>query len=408
MGLQHLPRQLARAVMERCDALGRISDEAGVLTRTFLSPAMRRCNETVASWMRSAGAEVREDAVFNLIGRWPSANPKAKTLLLGSHLDTVRNAGKYDGPLGVLVALAAVEKLRGARTALPFHLEVIGFADEEGARFQTTYLGSRALAGTLTARDLDRIDSAGIALRDSGIGDIKTARRKRSEMLAYAEVHIEQGPVLEADRSALGVVSAIAGQTRSRLTFTGRAAHAGTTPMNLREDALCGAAEFILAAENFARSGLLATVGAVQVAPGVSNVIPAEVALTLDIRHARDALRIDACRRLRRSAEQIAARRKLRVKWSVLQDTGTVDGDDTLTKMMRASVRAVQKRARLLPSGAGHDAAALSALCPVTMLFVRCKKGVSHHPDESVTEPDVARAIAALSDFILRLKSERE
>ena len=394
--------------MERCEALGGISDEPGALTRTFLSPAMRRANKMVGGWMRDAGLTVREDAISNLIGQWRSENPKPRTLLLGSHLDTVRNAGKYDGPLGVLVALAAVEQLRRSGTTLPFHVEVIGFADEEGARFQTTYLGSRALAGTLTAGDLRRTDAAGVTLRDSGIGDIKAARRKRGELLAYAEVHIEQGPVLEAERLALGIVSAISGQTRARLMFTGRATHAGTTPMNLRKDALCAAAEFITAVENFAAGGLVATVGSMRVEPNISNVVPAEAILTLDVRHQRDAVRLDACRRLRKLAERIAGRRKVALVWTAVQETRTVECDERLTKQMRAAVGKVQDRARLLPSGAGHDAAAMAAICPVTMLFVRCKKGISHHPDESVTEPDVAKAIAALTHFILRLKAEHE
>jgi allantoate deiminase len=394
--------------MERCDALGAISDEPGALTRMFLSPAMRRANKTVGEWMRAAGLTVREDGITNLIGTWRSENRNAKTLLLGSHLDTVRNAGKYDGPLGVLVALAAAEQLRGRGTELPFHLEVIAFADEEGARFQTTYLGSRALAGTLPAADLRRTDTTDISLRDSGIGDIKAARRKRGELLGYGEVHIEQGPVLEAERLALGVVSAISGQTRARLRFTGRAAHAGTTPMNLRKDALCAAAEFITAVENFAGRGLVGTVGSARVQPDISNVVPAEALLTLDVRHQTDAVRVDAARRLRKLAERIAARRKLSLTWSTLQETRTVECDDRLTKLMRTVVGKVQDRARMLPSGAGHDAAAMAAICPVTMLFVRCKKGISHHPDESVSEADVAKAIAALTEFILLLKAEHE
>ncbi|MDP9290924.1 MAG: M20/M25/M40 family metallo-hydrolase, partial [Verrucomicrobiota bacterium] len=214
--------------MQRCDALGKISDEPDRLTRTFLSPAMRRANELVGNWMREAGLAVREDAVCNLIGRSSSSRPKAKTLLLGSHLDTVRDAGKYDGPLGVLVALACVEHLRAMRISLPFHVEIAGFADEEGVRYQSTYLGSRALAGTLSERDLSRTDESGVALRDSGIDDVRIARRKRSDFIGYAEVHIEQGPVLEAEGLALGVVNAISGQTRARVEFIGSAGHAGT------------------------------------------------------------------------------------------------------------------------------------------------------------------------------------
>lgn len=390
--------------MERCEALGKISDEPDRLTRTFLSPAMRQANQLVGSWMREAGLEVREDALFNLIGRWPSQNPKARTFILGSHLDTVRDAGKYDGPLGVFVALAAIEQLRASKMELPFHLEVIGFSDEEGVRFQSTYLGSRALAGTLTARDLNSMDRDGVALRDSGIGDVGTARRKRSEIMGYAEVHIEQGPVLESKRLALGVVTAISGQTRTRVEFIGRASHAGTTPMHLRRDALAAAAEFIGAVERRARSGLVATVGEIRVAPGASNVVPGAATVSLDVRHQRDAARTTACRDLRARAKRIAKKRKLTLKWSTFQETKTVDCDPALTKNLQASVSAIQKRSLLLPSGAGHDAAAMAALCPIAMLFVRCKDGISHHPDESVSEADVAEAVATLTNFLLGIK----
>ena len=264
--------------MRRCAELGTVSDEAGGLTRTFHSPAMQRANALVGSWMRATGLEVREDGAFNLIGRWSCANPRAKTLLLGSHLDTVRDAGKYDGALGVLAGLAVVERLKSAGITLPFHVEVIGFSDEEGVRYQTTYLGSRAFAGTLTKRDLSLIEEKGLG----------RAKRDRREFLGYIEVHIEQGPVLEAENLAVGAVSGIAGQSRVRVEFIGRAGHAGTTPMNLRRDALCAAAEFILAVE---RCGVTATVGQIAVQPGASNVIPGHVVLCLDVRHPRDARR---------------------------------------------------------------------------------------------------------------------
>ena len=223
---------LARLVMQRCDALGQITDEPGKLTRTFASPAMRRANKLVGAWMREAGLQVREDAAFNLLGRWNSSKRGAKTFLLGSHLDTVRDAGKYDGPLGVLTAIASVQLLRKRKVKLPFNLEVVGFSDEEGVRYQTTYLGSRALAGTLTAADLARIAEK----------QIITAKRPRGEFIGYAEVHIEQGPVLEKNNLPVGVVTAIAGQSRLCVEFHGVAGHAGTVPMNLRQDALAGAA----------------------------------------------------------------------------------------------------------------------------------------------------------------------
>jgi allantoate deiminase len=401
VGLQHLSRELilresskaARLVMDRCDELGAISDEEGRLTRTFHLPAMQRVNALTGSWMRAAGLEVWEDAAFNIFGRWKSPAPRARTLLLGSHLDTVRDAGKYDGPLGVLVALAAVSILRAPGGELPFSVEIVGFSDEEGTRYQTTYLGSRAVAGTLRTADLAVIEEKGIA----------RARRGAREFLAYIEVHIEQGPMLESAGMPLGVVSGIGGQSRVRLEFVGRAGHAGTTPMAMRRDALCAAAEFVLAVE---RCGITATVGEIEVEPGASNVIPARVVMSLDARDLSDARRRRAISQLRGTAAAIARRRGLQVKWKAVQETATVRCDAQLRRCIAAAVRRQQGKALVLPSGAGHDAAAIAALCPMAMLFVRCRRGISHHPDESVKAGDVAQAIAALCDVILQLKKK--
>ena len=374
--------------MHRCDELGLITDEPGRLTRTFASPAMRRANQLVGAWMREAGLKVREDSAFNLLGRWNSAQRGAKTLLLGSHLDTVRDAGKYDGPLGILTAIAAVQLLRERGVKLPFHLEVVGFSDEEGVRYQTTYLGSRALAGTLTAADLARIQEK----------QIVKARRNKKEFFGYAEVHIEQGPVLEKNNLPVGVVTAIAGQSRLRVEFTGFAGHAGTVPMNLRHDALAGAAELILATEG---CGVLGTVGKLEVAPGASNVIPGHAVLTLDVRDQNDARRLAAERSLRAKAQAIARRRGLKLAWTRVQQTAAVPCDKTLTQIFSESVARRGLEVLKLPSGAGHDAVALSAICPVAMLFVRCKKGISHNPSESVKAGDVRVAVEVLADFIL-------
>ena len=320
----------------------------------------------------------------------PAARPGAKTLLLGSHLDTVINAGKYDGPLGVLAALAAVELLRAASVELPFHVEIVGFSDEEGVRYQTTYLGSRAMAGTLTARDLEIVEEKGI----------EAAKRDPADILAYAEVHIEQGPVLEAAGVALGAVNGIAGQTRARVEFTGSAGHAGTTPMEMRRDALCAAAEFILKVE---RCGVTATVGQIEAEPGASNVIPGRVTLSVDVRHLADAQRLDAVEDLEARAAAIARRRGVTLQWTTVQQTASVICDPRLSELMHAAAIRHEPRAPALPSGAGHDAAAIAAICPVAMLFVRCKAGLSHHPDESVDEADASKAVAALADFIRSL-----
>ena len=376
--------------MRRCDELGSVTDEPGKVTRTFASPAMRRANKLVGSWMRDAGLQVREDAAFNLLGRLESKKRGAKTFLLGSHLDTVRDAGKFDGPLGVLTAIAAVQSLRERGVKLPFNVEVVGFSDEEGVRYQTTYLGSRALAGTLTAADLARINEK----------QIIKAKRAHGEFLGYAEVHIEQGPVLEKHNLPVGIVTAIAGQSRLRVEFTGFAGHAGTVPMNLRHDALAGAAELVLAVEN---CGVLGTVGKLEVAPGASNVIPGHAALTLDVRDQNDTRRLAAVRSLHAKAKAIAKRRGLKLTWTPVQQTAAVQCDKTLTQIFSKSVAQRGLQVLKLPSGAGHDAAALSVICPVAMLFVRCKGGISHNPAESVKTADVAPAIGVLADFVQTL-----
>jgi allantoate deiminase len=444
-------KQLVRMLGE----LGRVTDEPGRLTRTFLSPAMKRANALVARWMKEAGLTVRVDSVGNLIGRLP-AGPElvegkadvpvgaplvgargrrraaplhAKTLLLGSHLDTVRDAGKYDGPLGVLLPIVVLAELKRRGVTLPFHVEVLGFSEEEGIRFASAYLGSKGYCGKLTAADLKLRDADGVTIgevleRWNGLTTRRSKRvgvnalhlkaaHKRSELLGYLEVHIEQGPVLEAKKMAVGVVSAIAGQSRFKLTWTGRAGHAGTTPMALRRDALIGAAEFALATEKLARStagpalsqsnGLVATVGSLMVSPGAANVIPGQVVHTLDVRHARDSARRAALFQLGRVAAAIARKRKLKVAWQRTQENGAVDCSPRLTTQLERSVKAVQGRSISLVSGAGHDGVVVSALAPVAMLFVRCRGGLSHHPDEYASPKDLDVALRVMIDFLQRL-----
>jgi allantoate deiminase len=402
----------AKLLVRYLDELAQITDEPGKLTRTFLSPAMRRASARVAEWMRAAGLATREDTTGNLIGRLESpAGARARTLLLGSHLDTVRDAGRFDGALGVLLSIVALAELRRRGVALPFAVEVLGFSEEEGVRFASAYLGSKGYTGQLRDADLNFTDAEGVTIRaaleahnGAPFALPKPAHRK-SDLLGYVEVHIEQGPVLEARKLAVGVVTAIAGQTRAKLVFNGHAGHAGTTPMNLRRDALAGAAEFTLAAESLAKRtpGLVATVGTMAVAPGAANVIPAEAAFSLDLRHPRDAVRRSALRRLRGIAERIARRRKLTLAWTTTQDNAAVTCSPALATALTASVRAVQGRSLALPSGAGHDAVVLSALTPVAMLFVRSRAGLSHHPDEYSSPADLGVALDVLIDFIERL-----
>ncbi len=404
----------ARAVMDRIEILAGFSEEPGRLTRRFASSAMRRANEAVGAWMWAAGMVVRQDSIGNLIGRYEASHAGAKTLILGSHLDTVRDAGKYDGPLGVLVALACVERLHVRRELLPFAIEIIAFADEEGLRYHTTYLGSKVVAGCFDPQDLALTDEDGIpmaeAIRAFG-GDpeaLEAEKRAAGDLLGYCEVHIEQGPVLEAQNLPLGIVSAIGGQSRLAATFAGEPGHAGTLPMNLRRDALCAAAAFILAVESLARNrtGLVATVGRIKAEPGAANVVPGRVILSLDVRHQEDQVREDAVQRLRKQAEGIGVARQISLGWQVLQENKAVPSDPWLAAKLAQAIEARGYRALYLPSDAGHDVVALANLTRVAMLFVRCKGGVSHNPAESVIPEDVAVAIEALEHFLNLLAND--
>ena len=354
------------------------------------------------------------DNIGNLRGRYEGANGARTTLLLGSHLDSVRDAGKYDGPLGVLVAIAVVQSLHDRGVRLPFAVEVVAFADEEGLRYGTTYLGSKALAGTFDNADLHRTDSSGLtmaeAIRDFG-GDpqrISEDRWDGGELLGYIEVHIEQGPVLESRLLPVGVVSAIAGQSRYQLTFTGKAAHAGTTPMDHRKDALVAAAMFVQAVAELAEreAGLVATVGQLTVHPGAANVVPGEVMLSLDVRHSNDADRVEASKQLIDASKAIASRRAIAVTVKHISENARVSCSPHLASVLARAVLDLGHMAIPLPSGAGHDAVVMAGLTEIAMLFVRCKDGVSHNPAESVDEADVAVAIAVLDRFLELLAAE--
>jgi allantoate deiminase len=400
-----------RELVRRLELLGRVSDDAERLTRTFLSPAMRRANSQVGDWMREAGLVVREDAVGNLVGRLAAANPKAPTLVVGSHLDTVRDAGRFDGPLGVLLGIAAVEVLRRSRIELAYSLEVVGFSEEEGVRFGSAYLGSKGYTGTLRARDLALRDRDGVSIRQAleefggGRFSVPKPAHRRRDLLGYLEIHLEQGPVLEAAGLPVGVVTAIAGQTRLRFTWTGKAGHAGTTPMALRRDALAGAAEFVLVAEALARRtpGLMATVGSLETRPGAPNVIPGTVQHTLDVRHEQDRVRNKALADLLRTAQRIADSRRLSVISESTQANDATPCAPLLSRRLAASVAARGISPLRLPSGAGHDGVVMAALTPIAMLFVRCRDGLSHHPDEFVAPRDLAVALEVTVDFLERM-----
>jgi allantoate deiminase len=405
----------AATAMQRCEVLGHCSEEQDRLTRPFASHAMRQAHDHVIAWMREAGMTTQTDNIGNLRGRYEGVSDGAGTLLLGSHLDSVRDAGKYDGPLGVIVATATVQRLHDRGSRLPFAIEVVGFADEEGLRYGTSYLGSRALAGVFDLTDLNLTDKQGVTMADAirafG-GDpslLPEDRWRGGRPLGYCEVHIEQGPLLEARSLPVGVVSTITGFSRSGLAFTGKAAHAGTTPMDRRHDALAAAAEFVLAAEADARAtdGLVATVGQLALSPGAMNVVPGQVVLSLDVRHHDDGVRAHHVRQLLQVARNIATRRGLLVESKPIDEEDSIECSPRLTSILARAVEELGHPVIELPSGAGHDAVVMSGITDVAMLFVRCKGGVSHHPAESVTEEDLAVAIDALSKFLELLAREQ-
>lgn len=400
----------AQRVMSRCDALAEITETPGQLTRVYLSPEHLRANQLVAEWMQAVGMKTWTDSVGNVCGRYEGVNPDAPALLLGSHLDSVRNAGRYDGPLGVLTAIETVTYLHQNAIRLPMAVEIVGFADEEGTRFGITLLGSRGLTGTWPDGWLERTDAQGIsvasAMREVGLDPQKLldARRFPEDFCAYLELHIEQGPCLQSADLPLGVVTAINGARRLNCGFTGYAGHAGTVPMGQRQDALTAAAEWTLAIESItsAKGGnVVATVGHIEALPGAVNVIPGQVNLSLDVRGPQDEPLNALLAELLAKAQEIAARRGLTFNAEQFYSIDATACEPALQQRFADSVASLQGRSLSLPSGAGHDAIAIAECWPVAMLFVRCKDGVSHHPDESVTVEDVAVATQAYITTLL-------
>ncbi|WP_454121619.1 allantoate amidohydrolase [Kosakonia sp. Marseille-Q7440] len=396
----------AGRVMARCDALAQLSESSEGLTRVYLSSEHLQANALVAQWMQQAGMTTWQDAVGNICGRYEAALPGAQALLLGSHLDTVRNAGRYDGMFGVLAAIEVVDALNRAGLRGAQAIEIIGFADEEGTRFNIALLGSRGLTGSWPASWLACEDAQGVsvaqalALAGLSADAIFAAQRPVADFSAYLELHIEQGPVLEQEDLALGVVSAINGAHRLHARFTGEAGHAGTVPMRHRRDALAAAAEWLLFIEQTTQAfapDIVATVGTLQCEPGAVNVIPGAVSLTLDIRSPQDEARDALLQRLLAQAEVIATRRGVSFSHEIFYTIAATPCDEALRAQLTDAVREVQGRTMLLPSGAGHDAIAIAERWPSAMLFVRCAGGISHHPAESVAEDDVAQALRAFS-----------
>ncbi len=394
--------------LQRIQELAKITDCEGELTRLCLSPGMREANELVRGWMDDAGMITRTDAAGNLIGRYGTG---ARALCIGSHLDTVRNAGRFDGALGVLAGIACVEAVRESKLSLPFQIEVAAFCDEEGVRFQTAYLGSAFFNGRFDPAWLALEDDAGVSIADAlrawGADPDAIVREQAPprDLLGYVEMHIEQGPVLERADRACGVVHSICGQSRIHVVIEGKAGHAGNTPMNARQDALVAAALVVTETERCARAGedLRATVGALHVEPNAANVIPGRVTFSLDIRHSVDDARDEAIRSIRALTESVCRERGLALTWTVRQETGTVQCDAGLTSLLESALTETQGDAPVLVSGAGHDAVSFRETCPIALLFVRCKDGLSHHPEESVTAGDIEAAEHALLQFVQAL-----
>jgi hydantoinase/carbamoylase family amidase len=397
-------------IVDRCVALAALTEEPDVMTRTFLTPMHKAANEKVAGWMREAGMTAQQDAIGNMVGRYEGTKPDAPVVMIGSHLDTVRNGGRYDGIMGVITGIAVVEALHKAGRRLPFAVEVVGFGDEEGVRFDATLIGSRAIAGTLPSSILQAKDAEGTtlakALTEFGLDPKKVndVVRHRGDLLAYLEVHIEQGPVLERENLPLGVVTAICGATRRRFHFTGEAGHAGTVPMNARKDALVGAAEAVLAAEAVGREhGIVATVGRIAAEPGAINVVPGGASFTLDLRADADTKRAAALADLDTRINQIAKRRSLAMTAETFHDAPASPCAPHLQELFGGAIESLGFKSIKLPSGAGHDGMAMVAIAPIGMLFVRCAKGISHNPAEAVIADDVGLGALALSAALEKL-----
>ena len=397
----------ARTIAE-CRLIATMTEEPGRITRRFLTPPMKAVHAHLRARMESLGMSVHMDAAGNLRGLWQPSGSSPRRLILGSHIDTVPDAGAFDGVLGVTIALEWVALAQ--ELALDLAIEVIAFSEEEGVRYGLPYLGSRAVAGRFDPSLLTLIDTEGVtveaALRSFGLDPERIDDAVLDPNAAcFVEVHIEQGPLLEAENLSVAAVTAIVGQTRLTLTFTGHANHAGTAPMHLRRDALAAAAEWISAVESLAQhtEGLAATVGRISVEPNVGNVVPGIAHVSLDVRHAHDAVRNAAVEELLAKAEAIATRRKLNLTRTGQLEQPAVPMDERLTSFLANAIQAAGFPVKSMPSGAGHAAIVMAGRLPTAMLFLRSPGGISHHPDESVLEQDVEASLMVANHFLQRL-----
>ena len=404
----------ASRILERCDQLAIHSSEADRLTRTFCSDAMRDAHETLRTWMNTTGLDCSLDATGNLIGRSSVGNCD-EIFMIGSHLDTVVNAGRFDGMLGVLLGLGVVEVIQEAGVELPYSIHVVAFSEEEGVRFKFPFIGSQGITGSFDSANLDLTDRDGISMRSAlhqfgcNPDEISDASYQAKNLVGFMEAHIEQAVVLEEADVPVGLVTAIAGQTRATIQFYGRAGHAGTVPHDLRQDALAAAAEFILKIEELGKNttGLFATVGNVVANPGLSNVISGSAELRLDLRHENDEQRDAAYKKIEALISSVSLSRNLSGSVVTVQHSPAVPMDKQLSSHLESAISEAGFPLEKLVSGAGHDAMVMSRLAPSCMLFVRCREGISHHPDEFVSKHDIRAALDVMVRGLIKFAKRK-
>lgn len=398
-------------ILKQADVLAAFTEDAPRITRTYLSKEHKQAGDYLIDLMHDAGMTAGFDSLGNIVGRYEAGVPFAPVVMTGSHQDSVRNAGRYDGLFGILSPIACVKELNHQGKRLPYTLEIVGFGDEEGVRFPATLVGSKAMAGKFDPSWLDKADADGVTMRQaindfggdaSKWNELDRRGEQHGDVVAFVESHIEQGPVLLNEGLAVGVVTAIAGATRLVLNVSGLAGHAGTVPMGARQDALAAAAEMVLFVEKFCteNAGLVGTVGKLAVKPGAINVIPQDVEFTIDVRSGDDRIRAASLRALATELPAIATRRNVKLRVDTLYDADAAACDPTLQKQFESAIAAQGIKPRYLTSGAGHDAMVFPAVAPMAMLFVRCgNNGISHHPDETMTAEDAEIATEVLLYF---------
>ncbi|MEO6135362.1 MAG: M20 family metallo-hydrolase [Ginsengibacter sp.] len=407
----------ANKILGRIDELAKFSEEENSLTRLFGTKSFIDCSAKIVEWMNEAGLATHTDNIGNIRGKLASKNFNAKTFVIASHFDTTLDSGKFDGVMGILSGLDIAENIIEQNINLPFHLEIIAFSTEEGARFHAAYVGSSVIAGTFDKRLLKQKDDQGISLKEAlealnfNPAKIESNKMPEEEWLGYLEIHTEQGPVLYEKNIPVGIVTAIAGQKKIEIIFRGESGHAGTVPMNMRVDALCAAAQFIVAVEEYAsheKRNMVATVGKINVQNPVSNIIPASVFCTLDIRSSNASSLSKVYEAINKMCEAICHKRKIYFEWKLVQESAPSDCDADLLSILSKSIKRKNIDVVKMVSGGGHDAVAISKVSPVAMLFVKCYKGISHSPLENVEVEDIAVAIDVADSFIIQVANEIE